>query len=113
MPHLYDAVSKLLDAHDSFLDAFEIAVVNALPPPDRRAVQGSANAEEGFQDRLPFLEIILTHAMQAAENILRQEIRDAGILAASASSAASVVAAAVSQMVCDGSIGQDPKTSTQ
>lgn len=104
MSHLCNTISKLLDAHGSFLDAFETAVLDRLPPTDRRALEGSVNGHEGSHDRLPLLEIVVAHALMTTDAILKGEAQDVDLLAVTAANAAAIAADAVSQKVQETSL---------
>lgn len=104
MSHLSNAISTLLDAHGSFLDAFETAVLERLPPTDRRALEGSVDSHEESYDRLPLLEIVVTHALRTTDAILKGEAQDVGLLAVTAANAAAIAADAVSQRVQETSL---------
>lgn len=80
MTNLYRAASDLLAAQDAFLDAFETSVLDALPFPARCALEGAGQIDHEGRDRLPLLQIVMSHAFDAAEDVLSGEAQDDGVV---------------------------------
>ena len=99
MSTLHIAVTRLLEANEALLDAFEAAVLDALPATHRRAVEGS---EDGLgPDRTPLLSELMTHFKRAHEKIFLSNGSDAH---KAALNGVKLAAAAISEKIDGGAM---------